>query len=321
MLRRSVEDTEERRQIKFVAEAIKQDLGQRRVCETAMASFTFRVPADESRFYLFIIEKNRRNTSALAFTHDALGEPIMRKQLRQSAAGIWAAALVLSAAALLIAKIAGAKPPQNVSLGLQEALNISKKNLIDGNDGPLDPSEFPKSADRIPTEGPRKSDKLWTVQFRPRPEVPKGQPIGFEDRPPFGAGALGFGTGGPGPLEGGPPMVSPKRDCLEAINRQMGVYAYTKSKLQLTDGQKAAWKAVEDSFDSEMPKMRLLCETLPNEVVELPSIIERADFLERTLAVKLELVRTLKVPMQQLVEQLTSAQRAALDAPPWLPPF
>jgi len=104
-------------------------------------------------------------------------------------------------------------------------------------------------------------------------------------------------------------------------SRQMGFYAYTKSKLQLLGGQKAAWKAVEDSFDSEMPKLLLLCETLPNEVVGPPSIIERSDFLERTLAVKLELVRTLKLPMHQLVEKLTSAQRAALDAPPSLSPF
>jgi LTXXQ motif family protein len=241
----------------------------------------------------------------------------MPKQLKQSAPRMLVAVLVLSAVALpVIVEVAGANPHQNVSLGLQDALNISKKTLGVENEGSADPSEFFKTADRIPAQGP--GDKVWTVQFRPPPEFPSGQPFGFGDHPPFGVGAPGFGPGLP---EGGPPRVAPKRDCLEDINRQMGFYAYTKSKLQLTDGQKTAWKAVEDSFDSEMPKMRLLCETLPNEVVGLPSIIERSDFIERTLAVKLELVRALKVPMQQLVEQLTSAQRAVLDVPPPLPPF
>jgi hypothetical protein len=246
----------------------------------------------------------------------------MLKQLKHSAPRMLVAVLILSAVALpVIVEVAGANPPENVSLGLQEALNISKTASSVENEGSADLSEFFKTAERIPAEGPLKDDKVWTVQFRPPPEFPKGQPFGFGDHPPFGVGAPGFGTGGPGLPEGGPPRGAPKRDCLEDINRQMGFYAYTKSKLQLIDGQKAAWKAVEDSFDSEMLKMRLLCETLPNEVVGLPSIIERSDFIERTLAVKLELVRALKVPMQQLVEQLTSAQRAVLDVPPPLPPF
>jgi hypothetical protein len=277
-------------------------------------------PANE-RPLLFIHNREKPEKCICSrVQHDASGESVMLKQLKQSAPRMLVGVLILSAVALpVIIEIAAANPPQNASLGLREALNISKKTLGVENEGSADPGEFFKTADPIPAQGSR--DKVWTVQFRPPPEFPSGQPFGFGDHSPFGAGAPGFGTGRPGMPEGGPPRAAPKRDCLEDINRQMGFYAYTKSKLQLTDGQKAAWKAVEDSFDSEMPKMRLLCETLPNEVVGLPSIIERSDFIERTLAVKLELVRALKVPMQQLVEQLTSAQRAVLDVPPPLPPF
>ncbi len=101
----------------------------------------------------------------------------------------------------------------------------------------------------------------------------------------------------------------------------MAIYGYTKSKLQLTDNQKPAWKTVEDALDSANEKLRALCETLPNDVVGPPGMMERSEFLEKQLAARLDLVRSLKVPMQQLLGQLTSDQRASLDAPPPFSPF
>jgi LTXXQ motif family protein len=148
----------------------------------------------------------------------------------------------------------------------------------------------------------------------PRPDFPEGRLAGLMGHPPFSAGAPGF-------TEGPPPKPAPRKACLEDINRQMGIYGYTKSKLQLSDSQKVAWKAVENAPDVWIGKLRAVCETLPNEIAGPPGIIERSDFLEKQLAARLDLIRPIKTPMQQLVGQLTPDPRTSLDAPEPFPPF
>ena len=177
-------------------------------------------------------------------------------------------------------------------------------------------AEASNLSESLPPEPLRKSDKIRTAQFMPRPDLPDGPPFGLMDRsgPPFPIRGRGF-------PEGPPPKFAPRKACLEDINRQMAIYGYTKSKLQLADNQKAAWKAIEDALDSAVGKLRAVCQVLPNDVVGAPGIVERFDFLEKQLAARLDLVRALKVPMQELLGQLSPDQRASLDGPPSFPPL
>ena len=177
-------------------------------------------------------------------------------------------------------------------------------------------AEASKSSESLLPEPLRKSDKIRTAQFMSRPHLPEGPPFGSVDRsgPPSPARGRGF-------PEGLPLKFAPRQVCLEDINRQMAIHGYTKSKLQLTDNQKAAWKAIEDAMEPAVGKLRAVCQSLPGDAVGAPGIVERSDFIERQLAARLELVRALKVPMQGLLGQLSPDQRALLDAPPSFPPF
>ena len=191
----------------------------------------------------------------------------------------------------IIAGVVGAAPLPDDLLGVQQQL-IAPKDVArirdDSSAGTGDGGS--SSSENAPPAASSKSDKIRTVQFLPRPDFPEGRLAGVMGRPPFPAGAPGFS-------EGPPPRLAPRTACLEDINRQMGIYGYTKSKLQLSDSQKAAWKAVEDALDVSIAKLRAICETLPNEIVGPPGIIERFDFLEKQLAARLDLIRAIKTPM------------------------
>jgi hypothetical protein len=215
----------------------------------------------------------------------------------------------------IIAGVVGATPLPDDLLGVQQQLIASKDVARIGDGASIGAGDGgSSSSENVPLEASSKSDRIRMVQFMPRPDFPEGRLAGSMGRPPFPAGAPGFS-------EGPPPKLAPRMACLEDINRQMGIYGYTKSRLQLSDSQKVAWKAVEDALDVPMAKLRALCETLPNEITGPPGIIERSDFLEKQLAARLDLIRAIKTPMQQLVGQLTPDQRASLDAPPPFPPF
>lgn len=170
------------------------------------------------------------------------------------------------------------------------------------------------ASETLPSEVSHKADKTWMAQFMPRPDFTEGAPFGLMGRPPLPAGSPGY-------AQGPPPRLSPRAFCLEDINRQMASYAHAKSRLQLNESQKAARKALEDALDVSTGKLRLICETLPNEIVGPPGIIEGSEFPEKLLAARLEMVRALKAPLQQLTGQLTPGQRASLDTPPPFPPF
>jgi hypothetical protein len=142
-----------------------------------------------------------------------------------------------------------------------------------------------------------KGDKIRIAEFMAGPDLPEGL-TSFMD-----------GAERPVPprpprfLERSPPSLAPRSACLEDINRQMAIYGYTKSKLQLSENQKAAWKVLEDAVDTSAPKLRALCEIMSNDVVSPPTVEERYDFLEKHLAARLDLVRALKIPIQQLLAQ------------------
>lgn len=177
-------------------------------------------------------------------------------------------------------------------------------------------AETSKASESLLPEPLRKSDKIRTVQFVSRPDLPDGPFVGSIDRsgPPSPVRGRGL-------AEGSPPKFSPRKACLEDIDRQMAIHGYTKSKLQLTDSQKAAWKVIEDAMETAVGKLRAVCQIVPNDAVGAPGIVERSDFIERQLAARLDLVRALKAPTQELLGQLSPDQRASLDAPPSFPPF
>ena len=175
----------------------------------------------------------------------------------------------------IIAGFVGATPLPDDLLGVQQQLIATKDATRIRDDSSVEAGDGGSSSSkRVPPEASSKSDKIRTAQFMSRPDFPEGPLAGMMGRPPFPTGAPGFS-------KGPPPKLAPRTACIEEINRQMGIYGYTKSKLQLSDSQKVAWKAVEDALDVSIVKLRAICETLPNEIVGPPGIIERSDFLEK----------------------------------------
>jgi LTXXQ motif family protein len=164
------------------------------------------------------------------------------------------------------------------------------------------------------SEAPGQTDMLQAVQFMPHHGMPPGPAQDVMGPPPFPV---------PGPRypDSMPPKFPARKICLEDVSRHLAIYAYIKSQLQLTDNQKAAAKAVDDAMESSIGKLQTLCQTLPTEFAGNPGIMEAADFMEKQLAARLDLLRALKGPMQDLFGQLSPDQRAVLDRPPPFPPF
>jgi hypothetical protein len=164
------------------------------------------------------------------------------------------------------------------------------------------------------SDGASKSNMVQTVQFMLHPDFAEGPMPGRMVPPPFPDRE-------PGSSDRLPPKLAPRSRCLEDINRHMAIYGYIRSKLQLTENQKAAAKAVDDALQSSVGKLQVLCQTLPNDMAPPPGLMEGADFMEKQLSARLDLLHALKAPMQDLFTQLSPDQRAVLDAPPPFPPF
>jgi hypothetical protein len=222
--------------------------------------------------------------------------------------------VVLSVAAIsIVAEAVCASSVSDDLFAAQEQLIVSKRPPLALDDASIRAKRTELSEKFLPDVS-HKSDKIQMAQFTPRPDLADGPPPGVIGRPPFPFGL-------PGTPEPSAPNFDPGAACIEDMSRQMAGYAYTRGKLQLNDNQKAAWKPIEDALDSSIGKLRAFCEALPREIAGPPGIIERSDFEERQLALRLDLVRALKAPLQQLIGQLTPEQRAALDRPPSLPSF
>jgi LTXXQ motif family protein len=175
-----------------------------------------------------------------------------------------------------------------------------------------------KDQARFGSDGPftelSKGSAFHTIEFMPYLGMPPAPAHGMMGPPPFPVPRPEFGDRMQAKL-------APRKVCLENISRDIAIYAYIKSELQLTDNQKEAAKVVDDAVESSTSKLRALCQNLPTEIVAPPGIIERVGFMEKQLAARLELLRALKGPVQDLLEQLTPDQRALLDQPPSLMPL
>ena len=143
---------------------------------------------------------------------------------------------------------------------------------------------------------------------RPFDGSPHGMPpFGLE--PPFDPM-----TGGPfGPPS--PPTLAPRAGCEREIDLLMAHVAYLKSEMRLQGDQKEAWYKVEQTAEPSLEKLRDLCETLPSQPTPPPAILEALDFAEKQLTARLDLLRAVRGPMQELYNNLSPDQRALL-APP-----
>ena len=215
--------------------------------------------------------------------------------------------LVLGLIAFPIAGVVGAASFRSDVLDFHERPATSKQVARFEDDAPA-LAEVLDASRGVP-KPLRKSDKIRTALFMPRPDLQDAAPFGpinkIEPSSPFP------GRGFPG---GWLASLSPKDDCLEDINRFMAVQGYTKSRLQLAEEQRAAWKAVEDANEDAAGKLRAVCQALPREAAAAPGIVERLEFAERQLAARLELLHALKVPMRELLEKSSVDQRASLDS-------
>jgi len=196
------------------------------------------------------------------------------------------------------------------------ALPVALRGADDRLHGAKDETRFEAdaSAGRSANGQPDRASRVRTVQYMPHPDFSEGPMPGRMELPPF----PGHGPGLPGRS---PPKFAPRAHCLEDIDRHMAIYGYIRSKLQLTENQRGAAKAVDDALQSSVARLQVLCQTLPNDMVPPPGLMEAADFMEKQLSAKLDLLNAVKAPMQDLLAQLSPDQRAVLDAPPPLPPF
>jgi hypothetical protein len=221
----------------------------------------------------------------------------------------WGVVLLGSLALSALVQVVGAASLPASIRGIQDQRMAAKDEtrfVVDASGG--------RAANPQP-DGPGRSDLVQPVQFMQRPEFADGPMPALMGPPPPLPGE------GPGLPSRSPPRFAPRTGCLEDINRQMAVYGYVRSKLQITESQQAAAKAVDEALQSSVAKLQALCQTLPNEPAPPPGLMQRADVLERQLAARLDLLRALKAPMQELVALLGPDQRAVLDAPMPFRPF
>lgn len=222
---------------------------------------------------------------------------------RSSCQRPWGVVLLGAIALSVVVEAVGAASQPAALRGVEHQQRVVRdETRFDGN-------AFTRGALPRQSAGPDQNDMLQTVQF-----MAPGPAQDMMGPPPFPVRRPGYPAGIP-------LKFPPRKMCLEDISRHLALYAYIKSQLQLTDNQKGAAKAVDDTIESSAGKLRALCQTLPTEVGEPPGILETADFMEKQLAARLDLLRALKGPMQDLFGQLSPDQRAVLDRPPPLPPF
>lgn len=206
----------------------------------------------------------------------------------------------------VIASVVGATSLPDNLLALQDQWSASK-----------DITRFAQASrdtDRLVPGFLRKTDHIAQLA-PPRPGGMSGPPA----MPPMDQAGNPLPPFGPGSMMRG--RMAPKAACLDDIHREASLHGYLKSKLHITEVQKAAWKRVEDAAEPAIEKMRAICQMLPSEVVQPPSMAERAEFFEKHISARLDFLRAVKAPMQELLAQLTPDQRMALDTPPVMPPF
>jgi len=108
---------------------------------------------------------------------------------------------------------------------------------------------------------------------------------------------------------------SPRATCLDRVARRLGNRTYLKAKLDLKPEQMGAWNAFEKASDDASAKTKAYCATLPAELKERPTYIERLTMEEGAMKARIASIETVKPSLVALLEVLTPDQKASLDRP------
>lgn len=108
---------------------------------------------------------------------------------------------------------------------------------------------------------------------------------------------------------------SPKSMCLDLVARRIGDRAYVKARLELKPEQMTAWNAFEKAADEASAKSMARCQTLPIEMKERPTYLERLTMEEDVMKARIATIEAVKPSLTALVGVLTADQKAILDRP------
>lgn len=109
--------------------------------------------------------------------------------------------------------------------------------------------------------------------------------------------------------------LSPKSMCLDMAARRIGDRAYLKARLELKPDQMTAWNAFEKAADEASAKTMARCQTLPTEMKERPTYLERLTMEEDLMKARMATIEAVKPSLTALVAVLTPEQKAILDRP------
>ena len=109
--------------------------------------------------------------------------------------------------------------------------------------------------------------------------------------------------------------ISPKSMCLDMAARRIGDRAYLKARLELKPDQMTAWNTFEKAADEASAKSMARCQTLPTEMKERPTYVERLTMEEDAMKARIATIEAVKPSLTALVAVLTPEQKALLDRP------
>lgn len=130
--------------------------------------------------------------------------------------------------------------------------------------------------------------------------------------PPAARGERTPGERGAARVERG---FSPKSMCLDMAARRIGDRAYLKARLELKPDQMTAWNTFEKAADEASAKSMARCQTLPTEMKERPTYLERLTMEEDVMKTRIATIEAVKPSLMALVAVLTTEQKAILDRP------
>ena len=108
---------------------------------------------------------------------------------------------------------------------------------------------------------------------------------------------------------------SPKATCIDMVARRIGDRAYVKARLELKPEQMTAWNAFEKAADEASAKSMARCQTLPTEIKQRPTYLERLTMEEDVMKARIATIDAVKPSLTALVGVLTDDQKAILDRP------
>jgi len=129
-----------------------------------------------------------------------------------------------------------------------------------------------------------------------------------------GMGRMGHPHGWMGRMMG--TGQSPRERCEDRLARRAGMIAYVVARLNLTAEQKPLWDKLQGTLQSNADKERQLCAGLkPAEQRGQETLLDKVNRREQRLATRLQAIRDVKAPLEQLYQTLTPEQKAIADHP------